>query len=92
MSNRQAPSQPDGFIVGVTTSQKGKSNAEIARSNGWTPGTVLEGDEGFGPTRIVITAIGEDQLLARKLSHNGKDTLSTESLWSLQCRDWKKVE
>ena len=68
-----------------------KSDVEICRENGWTVGDVLEGDEGFGPTRILITAIGEKHILARKLSHSGTDYQGSESHWTLQCREWKKV-
>lgn len=67
------------------------TDVEICRENGWIVGDVLEGDEGYGPTRILITAIGEKQILARKLSHSGAGCQGSESHWTLQCRDWKKV-
>lgn len=68
-----------------------KSDSETCRENGWNVGDVLEGDEGFGPTRILITAIGEKHILARKLSHSGTACQGDESHWTLQCRDWKKI-
>ena len=87
---RQTPEQPDGFIVGVT-SHRQQSDAYICRANCWSVGTNLEGDEGFGPTRIIITAIGERCVLARKLSHNGTETEWQETLWTVQARVWKRV-
>ncbi len=87
---RQTPEQPDGFIVGVT-SHRQQSDAHICRANCWSVGTILEGDEGYGPTRIIITAIGERHILARKLSHNGVETASSESLWTVQAREWHRV-
>lgn len=86
----QTPEQPDGFIVGVT-SHRQHSDAYICRANCWSVGTILEGDEGFGLTRIIITAIGERCVLARKLSHNEINTESGETLWTVQSRDWKRV-
>ena len=62
-----------------------QSNAEICRQNGWTVGTVLEGDEGLGPEQIEITAIGKDCVLACR------ETDEYESLWSLKYRQWKVV-
>lgn len=44
---------------------------------------MLEGDEGRGPTRIIITAIGERGILARRES----DT-SSEGPWTPVCRCW----
>lgn len=61
-----------------------EESAEICRRNGWAPGTVLEGDEGYGPTRIRITAVGERSILA--VAENGR-----ESNWTLAYRDWKEV-
>ena len=69
----------------------GRSDAAICRDNGWVVGDVLEGDEGYGPSRIVLTGIGERGILARQISHNGEETRGTEHSWTLQCRDWSKV-
>lgn len=67
-----------------------KSDADICRENGWVIGTVIEGTEsGEGwsyTTRIVITAVGERDILAREVKRGGY-----ESNWTLQYRDWKKV-
>lgn len=63
--------------------------ADVARLKGWTVGTKLIGDEGWGPTVIKITAIGEEEVLARKLSHNGEPVDCDEGTWEFSCRDWK---
>lgn len=67
------------------------SSAEICRLNGWLVGTVLVGDEGYGNTVIRITAIGEQSVLARTISH--ADTLQSrsEGLWDLSFRDWEAL-
>jgi hypothetical protein len=67
------------------------SNAGICRANGWGPGTRLVGDEGYGPTVIQITAVGDEVILARAISHNGARITEREATWTLACRDWKPV-
>ncbi len=70
-----------------------ESDADLCRRKGWLPGTRLVGDEGYGPTVIEITAIGEKELLAKTISHNGEpDSDRDESLWTLSCRDWRPVQ
>ncbi len=67
--------------------------AELCRSRGWTCGTQLIGDEGFGPTIIQITAIGERMVLAKTLSHNGvPPSYFSESSWALEFRDWQEYD
>jgi hypothetical protein len=65
--------------------------AETCRQNGWEKGDVLEGDEGYGPERILLTAIGESAILARTIFRRGEPVDERECLWSLECRDWRKV-
>lgn len=65
--------------------------ADICRENGWEPGTRLVGDEGRGQTVIEITAIGEQHILAKIISHAGKPGSDREGLWSLSCRDWEEI-
>ena len=67
------------------------SDADKCRRNGWIVGTRLVGDEGYGPTVIELTAIGETHILAKRISHNGKPEDGYEGNWTLDCRDWKKV-
>jgi hypothetical protein len=68
------------------------TDAEKCRENGWVVGTVLEGDEGYGPERILLTAIGERSIMARRVTNNKGETVSDrETTWTLSCRNWKKV-
>jgi hypothetical protein len=73
-------------------SQQATSDIEKCRENGWKVGTRLVGDEGYGPTVIEITAIGESSILAKTISHNGKpSSYRGETCWTLQCRKWRRV-
>ncbi len=67
------------------------TDADLCRSRGWGPGTRLVGNEGYGPTVIEITYVGEKLILAREVSHNGKPDVCDEALWTLSCRDWREV-
>ena len=77
-----------------TTLSDRREPAFICRERGWEKGTRLVGDEGCGPTVIEITAVGEEKILAKTISHNGDDTNRnywTEHSWVLWCRDWHVV-
>ena len=67
------------------------SSAEICRMRGWSVGTLLVGDEGYGNTVILITAIGEQSILARTISHAGTLKNSSESQWNLSFREWEPL-
>jgi len=78
----------------VPTLDSKLSDAEICRRNGWGVGTLLAGDEGYGVTVIRITAIGDNNVLAREVCHAGKpasDVAGRELNWSLSIRDWRVV-
>ena len=77
--------------VTVKVMDNHRNDADIARENGWIPGTQLVGDEGYGPTVIEITAVGETHVLAKTISHDGKppEWSDTEACWTFSCRDWK---
>lgn len=78
--------------MGFSFIKQTESDADKCRRNGWTAGTRLVGDEGFGPTVIEITAVGERAILAKKISHNGKPhPYLDEQNWTLACRDWRPV-
>jgi len=69
------------------------NSTERCRLNGWGPGTLLTGDEGYGPTVICITAVGEENVLARPVSDRGEPTnWPHEGLWCLDYRDWKPLK
>lgn len=67
------------------------TDAEICSKLNVKVGDCLIGDEGHGPTIIRITAIGEDNILARSISHNGKHVDESEGRWTLAFRDWTKI-
>lgn len=70
---------------------RGTTDAETLRLNGWKPGDVLEGDEGNGPDRILITAIGSERFLCR-WDYKCKGKFGDESgNTTLTCRKWKRV-
>jgi len=69
-----------------------ESDAALCRTNDWEVGTYLAGDEGYGETVIQITAIGECKILARQISHRGAPCPQPEGPWTLEYRDWRKVE
>jgi hypothetical protein len=70
----------------VNTLRSEMESADLCRANGWGPGTILEGDEGRGPERIRITAVGEQVILATGLGKHDR-----EGHWTLKMRDWRKV-
>jgi hypothetical protein len=78
--------RPDCPGTRLCTLDRHDSAADVCRDRGWSVGTVLEGEEGHGPSRITITAIGRRQILAQK---SGGD--SYESTWTLSCRCWGEV-
>lgn len=72
---------------------RGKTDAETCRLNGWTVGTVLVGDEGFGHEKIRITAIGEKSILAKLIEdRNGNAVDGREGSWTLRYREWVAQE
>jgi hypothetical protein len=67
------------------------NDADICRINRWGVGTRLVGDEGYGPTVMRITGLGEQMVLAVAESHNGVPQRPHEGPWSLRCREWREV-
>lgn len=66
--------------------------ADVARAKGWTEGTRIVGDEGYGPTVIEITEVTRSRLFAKRISHNGVPVPERgDNSWVLRCRDWVKV-
>lgn len=63
----------------------------ICAEHGWGVGTLLVGDEGYGPTVIEITALGQGRMLAQAIAHNGVVDVDTELSWVLYCRDWREA-
>lgn len=79
-----------GDTVIATRNHRG-SSAEVCRQNGWGPGTRLVGDEGYGPTVIEITAVGEHDILAKCIAHAEGAVEPHEGPWALWCRDWREA-
>ena len=74
-----------------------KTSAQICKENGWKVGDLLKGTEdwGYGETStsvILITAIGEDSILARKILRSRGSRLvhvsEDELRWCLCHRQW----
>ena len=71
---------------------RGDTEAETCRLNGWQVGTVLVGDEGYGPEKIKITAIGESLVLAKRIENTrGEQVEYHEGTWTFSCREWKSA-
>ena len=62
-----------------------ETSAGYCRRMGWGPGAHIVGDEGYGPTTITITAVGQEDILAKA---DGRD----ENTWTLEHRDWQLAE
>lgn len=76
----------------ASTRHDHRNAAEICREHGWTVGTRLVGDAGYGPTIIQITALSDQVMLARIISH-GCVTIGHHDAqaWTLSLRDWQPV-
>lgn len=69
------------------------TSAKLCKERGWGPGTLLIGDEGYGPTVIRITAVGEQEILAVIVSHNDEYYFdAAERQWTLLLREWKEYK
>lgn len=72
--------------------KRGKTERETLELNGFGVGDILEGDEGYGPDRIIITAIGEERFLCKwDYKCNGKYTHGESGSTTLNHREWVKV-
>lgn len=75
------------------------NSAQMCRANGWGPGTLIAGDEGYGETVLRITAVGESMVLARMVQTGRQDweadwdltEADWEADWDLTWRDWHEV-
>lgn len=71
---------------------RGDSDAETCRLNGWGPGTMIRGNECGEWTTLLITAVGENAILARGVRHGGKRVAWPEASWTLAYREWRRVQ
>ena len=79
--------------IQIDTDPRAKSDADVCREKGWGPGTRLVGTEYYSDGKsntctIVITAVGEEAILARcdHPEHQGY-----EGMWTLSHREWRPV-
>lgn len=71
--------------------KRGKTEKETLDLNGWGVGDILEGDEGYGPDRIKITAVGQERFLCRWKYRNREEWESESGNTTLTCREWVRV-
>ena len=71
--------------------KRGKTERETLELNEWGIGDILEGDEGYGPQWVVITAIGEETFLCRWKCRADEGFRHESGSTTLTCRDWRKV-
>jgi len=71
--------------------KKGKTERETLDLNDWGVGDILEGDEGYGPDKILITAVGEETFLCRWADRESGMFGAENGQTTLVCRDWRKV-
>lgn len=64
------------------------TSAHICRVRGWKPGMVLQGTKAEAAFTIRITAIGEDTVLARRLTRDGIPSLGEDRVWNIGARGW----
>lgn len=70
--------------------KRGKTEPETVRLNEWKVGDILEGDEGYGPSRILITAVGRYGILCL-WDDDCTGEWGLELSTTLSCREWVKV-
>lgn len=80
-----------GNVLMENTLRSKLSSAELCRANGWGPGTRL-GGIGDVYTVIEITAVGERDILAKKIFNDGEPSEEREDMWILVHRDWRPHE
>lgn len=90
--------------------RRGDDSASRCRANEWKAGDELEGTEswpavdphsaGSSTSRILLTAIGEEHVLAREVWRDGHPisehrhgwSSGQEELWDLRDREWRRVD
>jgi len=72
------------------------TTADLCRARDWTVGSVLVGTEKYNDDSehedwVVITAIGDETVLARSLQHDGVKQVGREATWDFSLREWRKA-
>ncbi|GBO89244.1 DUF7241 domain-containing protein [Marinobacter salsuginis] len=70
---------------------RGKTEADTLKINGWGPGDILEGDEGYGPDQIKIIAVGNERFIGQWRNRETGDFDRESPNITLTCREWRKV-
>lgn len=85
----------DGETSTMRVTCRHGDTTKAARANGWVPGTVLVGDEGYGLDAIRVDHIGRRILIASHLAFRRgliwESADERESEWTLSCRDWRRA-
>lgn len=81
---------PQPITTNNPNMRPGENGADFARRMGYTPGTVLVGNEGYGDTYLTITGLGEERLLARAWTERHGHCF--EKLWTLRYRNWQRAD
>ncbi len=76
----------------MTTRNDQRFAADICREHGWRAGTRLVGEDGLGTTVIEITALGNQVMLARRVSQDGEPAAyDQDRSWRLSDRYWHEI-
>lgn len=71
--------------------KRGKTEADTLKINGWGPGDILEGDEGYGPEQIKIIVVGHERFIGQWRNRETGDFDPETPNITLTCREWRKV-
>lgn len=71
--------------------ERGRTEVETLKLNGWGLGDILEGDEGYGPDQIKIIAMGNENFICQWRNRETGAFERESSNTTLSCREWRKV-
>ena len=76
----------------MSTRHDHRHAADVCREHRWRVGTRLVGSDGLGTTVIEIAALGNQVMLARRISQNGEPAAYDQDRpWRLSDRDWHEI-
>lgn len=64
------------------------TSAALCRARNWQPGTTLTATIDGSTTTLLITAIGDIHVLARRTRIDHHDLADIETIWDLRTRPW----
>lgn len=71
--------------------ERGNTEVETLKLNGWGLGDILEGDEGYGPDQIKIIAMGNERFICQWRNRETGSFDRESPNTTLSCREWRKV-